>query len=138
GRRGLGRWLSSLLFVVFVTFAVGVQNYFFEQYNAYLNVDVSLFASNFVDSVVNQLFADLPNYLVAKLPVLLFAISVVWVGRRLVRPRRVPGRIASILAPLALIASFFIPTQHRHLQASTPDMFYLHAVGGSIRTQTSL
>src|SRR5690606_13104986 len=98
-RRGLGRWLSSLLFVVFVTFAVGGQNYFFEQYNAYLNVDVSLFASNFVDSVVNQLFADLPNYLVAKLPVLLFAISVVWVGRRLVRPRRVPGRIASILAP---------------------------------------
>ena len=137
-RRGLASWLAAVLFVSFVTFAVGGQSYFYEQYNAYLNVDVSLFASNFVDSVINQLFADLPNYLAAKLPVLVFAMVVVWVGRRFVRPRRLPGRIASLVAPLVLIATFFIPTQHRHLQASTPDMLYMHAVGGLLRTQAGL
>src|SRR5690606_10426875 len=111
-RRGLGAWTSAALFVFFITFAVGGQTYFFEQYNAYLNVDVSLFASNFADSVVNQLFADLPNYLAAKLPILLFSVFVVWAGRRLVRPRPWTGRVAACLAPLLVIASFFIPTQH--------------------------
>jgi len=134
-RRGVAPWIAAVLFVGFVTFAIGGQSYFYEQYNAYLNVDVSLFASNFVDSVINQLFADLPNYLAAKLPVFAFAVFVVWVARRWVRPRRLPGRIASILAPLVLIATFFIPTQHRHLQASTPDMLYMHAIGGLLRTQ---
>jgi glucan phosphoethanolaminetransferase (alkaline phosphatase superfamily) len=137
-RRGVGRWVAALLFVLFVTFAVGGQTYFYQQYNAYLNVDVSVFASNFMDSVVNQLVADLPNYLIAKLPVLAFAVVVVWVGRRLVRPRRKAGRIASGLAPALLVASFFIPTQHRHVQAATPDMLYMHAVGGLIRTQAGL
>lgn len=134
-RRGWGAWTSAALFVFFITFAVGGQTYFFEQYNAYLNVDVSLFASNFADSVVNQLFADLPNYVAAKLPILVFSVFVVWVGRRLVRPRPWKGRVAACLAPLLVIASFFIPTQHRHVQASTPDMLYMHAVGGLIRTQ---
>ncbi len=134
-RRGVGAWFAAALFVLFETFAVGGQTYFFEQYNAYLNVDVSLFASNFVDSVVNQLFADLPNYLAAKLPVMVFAVLVVWVGRRLVRPRRLPGRVATLLAPLLLISSFFVPTQHRHQQASMPDVLYLNAVGGLLLTQ---
>lgn len=137
-RRGVGGWVAAVLFIFFVTFAVGGQTYFFEQYNAYLNVDVSLFASNFYDSVVNQLFADLPNYLAAKLPILAFAIFVVWAGRRLVRPRRLSGRVASALAPVAVLASFFIPTQHRHVQAATPDMLYMQAVGGLIRTQAGL
>src|SRR5262249_37701020 len=46
------------------------------------------------------------------------------------------GAIASFaLAPVFLVASFFIPTQHRHIQAATPDVLYLEAVGGLIRTQ---
>ncbi len=134
-RRGVMRAPSAVAFVVFFTFAFGGQTYFYEQYNAYLNVDVSLFASNFMDSVVNQLFADLPNYLAAKLPALLLALAAVWVGRRVVRPRRRPGKIVGVLAPVLLVASFFIPTQHRHQQASMPDMLYMHAVGGLLRTQ---
>ena len=62
-RHGWGRWVAAVLFVVAATFTFGGQQYFFQQYNAYLNVDVSLFASNFMDSVVNQLFADIGNYL---------------------------------------------------------------------------
>ncbi len=134
-RRGVGRWISGGLFVVAASFAFGGQAYFYEQYNAYLNVDVSLFASNFMDSVVNQLFADAGNYLKAKAVPGAFALLLVVAGRRVLRPRPLRALVASILAPLGLLASFFIPTQHRHLQASLPDMLYLHAVGGLARTQ---
>ncbi len=134
-QRGVARAISGVLFAVFATFAIGGQIYFFEQYHAYLNVDVSVFASNFMDSVVNQLFADIGNYLRAKLPVLAVALGVLWLGRRAIRPRRLPGRVATVLAPLVLVATFFIPTQNRHLQASTPDVLYLNAVGGLLRTQ---
>ena len=137
-RTGAMRWVAAVLFVVAATFAFGGQQYFFEQYHAYLNVDVSLFASNFRDSVINQLFADIGNYLTAKTPPLLIAIALVWVGRKIVRPRRRPARVAGVLAPLLLVASFFVPTQHRHLQAATPDVLYLHAVGGLIRTQLGM
>ena len=134
-QRGFSRVVSAVLFVVYATFAVGGQTYFFQQYHAYLNVDVSVFATNFMDSVVNQLFADIGNYLRAKLPVLFFSLALVWIGRRVLRPRRRAARIVAWAAPLALAASFFIPTQHRHIQASTPDVLYLHAVGGLLRTQ---
>jgi len=134
-RRGWLRHLAAVLFVLMVTFAVGGQSYFYEQYHAYLNVDVSVFASNFMDSVVNQLLADIGNYLQAKLPPLLMAVFLVWLGRRVVRPARFPSRVVGPLAPALLVASFFIPTHHRSEQASTPDTLYLHAVGGLLRTQ---
>lgn len=134
-RSGWMRWVAAGLFVLAVTFSFGGQHYFFQQYNAYLNVDVSLFASNFMDSVVNQLFADIGTYARANLPPLVCAIALVWGARRVVRPRRLPVRIVGAVAPLALIAALFIPTQHRHVQAATPDVLYLHAVGGLLRTQ---
>lgn len=137
-RRGWLRNVNAFLFVIALTLAVGGQTYFFEQYNAYLNVDVSVFASNFKDSVVNQLWADIENYMSAKLLPLAVGLSLLWLGRRIILPRRLPARIAGVLAPLILVASFFIPTQHRHVQASTPDVLYLHAVGGLIRTQLGL
>jgi arylsulfatase A-like enzyme len=134
-RSGKARWVAAVLFVVAGTFAFGGQAYFYEQYNAYLNVDVSMFASNFMDSVVNQLFADIGNYLHAKLPPLVAAVLLVYAARRSIRPRRTAGVWAGRLAPVCLLASFFIPTQHRHQQAATPDMLYLHSVGGLVLTQ---
>lgn len=137
-RRGRSRWLSAALFVLGITFTVGGQRYFHDQYNAYLNVDVSVFATNFKDSIINQLFADIGNYLWAKTPPLLTALALVWVARHIIRPRRRAARIAGVLGPLFVVAAFFIPTQHRHVQASTPDVLYLNAVGGVIRTQVGL
>jgi glucan phosphoethanolaminetransferase (alkaline phosphatase superfamily) len=134
-RRGKLPWLSAVLFVFFTTFAIGGQSYFYDQYHAYLNVDVSLFAANFVDSVINQLFADIGNYVAAKAPPLLLSLLLVFLARRWLRPGRARARHAVWLAPLVLCGAFFIPTQHRHVQAATPDMLYLHAVGGLIRTQ---
>ncbi|MES1185946.1 MAG: sulfatase-like hydrolase/transferase [Myxococcales bacterium] len=134
-RRGWLRHVAAVLFVVMVTFTVGGQSYFFQQYNAYLNVDVSVFASNFMDSVLNQLLADWSNYLRAKLPPLGLALLLLWAARRVVRPSRRPALVVSPLAPLLLVGSFFIPTQHRSEQASTPDTLYLNAIGGLLRTQ---
>jgi phosphoglycerol transferase MdoB-like AlkP superfamily enzyme len=134
-QRGRGRIVASVLFATLGTFAIGGQTYFFQQYGAYLNTDVSIFATNFRESVVNQLFADFANYLRAKLPILALTLGLVWLGRRTLRPRRRPARVASVLAPLVLAASFAIPTQHRHVQASTPDVLYLNAIGGLLATQ---
>lgn len=137
-RSGFGRALSTTLLVLFATLSIGGQTYFYQQYHAYLNVDVSVFASNFMDSVVNQLFADIGNYLTTKLPVLAFVLLLLFAARRAIRPRRKSARVAAVLAPFALVGSFFVPTQHRHVQASLPDVLYLNAVGGLIRTQIGL
>jgi glucan phosphoethanolaminetransferase (alkaline phosphatase superfamily) len=137
-RSGWARWLAAALFVVGITFSFGGQAYFYSQYHAYLNVDVSVFASNFMDSVLNQLLADIGNYLRAKAPPLVAAILLLVLARKVIRPRRLPSIVACYLAPVLVIASFFIPTQHRHVQAATPDVLYLHAVGGLIRTQLGL
>lgn len=134
-RRGWLRHVAAVLFVIMVTFSIGGQTYFFQQYNAYLNVDVSIFASNFMDSVINQLAADLGNYLQAKLPPLCLALLLLWAARRSLRPSRLPALLLSPLAPLLLVATFFIPTQNRAEQASTPDTLYLNAIGGLLRTQ---
>ncbi len=134
-RSGAWRWVAGVLFVLGITFSFGGQEYFFEQYNAYLNVDVSVFASNLMDSVWNQLFADIGTYLRANLPPFVGALVLLWMARRWLRPRRRPARVMSVVAPLTLVAAFFIPTQHRELQACTPDILYLNAVGGLIRTQ---
>jgi glucan phosphoethanolaminetransferase (alkaline phosphatase superfamily) len=137
-RAGFGRTLPTVLLVVFATLAIGGQVYFYEQYHAYLNTDVSVFASNFMDSVVNQLFADVGNYAATKLPILLFVLVLVVAARRTIRPARKKARVFAVGAPLLLLGSFFVPTQHRHEQASLPDVLYLNAVGGLIKTQAGL
>ncbi len=126
------------LFVVELTAAIGGQHYFFEQYNAYLNTDVSEFASNFKDSIVNQLLADLANYLKVLLPIFVSAIGLLVLARRWVRPTRRQAKVTSVLGPALLLASLFCPTQHRQFQASTPDVLYFNAVGGLIRTNLGL
>ena len=137
-RRGALPWVAAALFVIGFTFAVGGQTYFFSQYNAYLNLDVSLFASNFKDSVVNQLLADFGNYLRAKLPPLCVALTLVWLSRRWLRAPQQRARVSGFLAPVMVLASFAIPTQHRHLQAAPPDVLYLNAVGGLLATEFGL
>ena len=137
-QRGAFRWLAAVLFVLAFTFAVGGQTYFYSQYNAYLNLDVSLFASNFKDSILNQLLADFGNYLRAKLPPLCIALTLLWLAGRWLRPARQRARLTRFLAPALLVASFAIPTQHRHLQAAPPDVLYLNALGGLLATELGL
>jgi glucan phosphoethanolaminetransferase (alkaline phosphatase superfamily) len=123
-----------VLFVLALTAAIGGQHYFFQQYNAYLNTDVSEFASNFKDSIVNQLLADLGNYMKVLLPILTASIGLIVAARRWVRLKRRQAQWVAILAPLLLVSSMFAPTQHRQFQACTPDILYFNAVGGVLRT----
>ena len=133
-RRSGFAWVLGALFAVAMTAAIGCQYYFFEQYNAYLNTDVSEFASNFKDSIVNQLVADLGNYMKVLLPIFLVSVGLLVLARHSVHLKRRQARAAAVLAPMLLVASMFAPTQHRQYQACTPDMLYFNAVGGVLRT----
>ena len=117
-RRERTSWLHRVLFVALATFAIGGQLYFFEQYNAYLNFDVSVFATDFSESVISQLSADLPNYLLALLVPLLGALCVLRLARQFLPATGWPSRVAAWISPPLLVGSFFTPTQHRHVQAS--------------------
>ncbi|MGC4064371.1 MAG: sulfatase-like hydrolase/transferase [Polyangiaceae bacterium] len=128
----------TALFVIHFTLALGGQTYFYGQYNAYLNEDVSVFASNLMDSVFNQLLADLANYLKANAPALVAAILIVFFARRVLRPRRLHHRVVSAVIPLTLIGVGMMPVKHRQVQAATPDVLYMNAVAGLVRTQLGL
>ncbi len=135
---GATAWLHRGLFVIAATLAFGGQQYFFDQYSAYLNFDVAVFATDLTESVWNQLTADIGNYVAALLPALLGASVLVWAAWRALRPTRLVAGIAAWVSPAVLCASFFVPTEYRHVQPSTPDILYLHAIGGVIQTQLGM
>ncbi|NUQ77381.1 MAG: sulfatase-like hydrolase/transferase [Polyangiaceae bacterium] len=133
-RRGPFRWIASLLFVLLAALAVGGQLYFHRQYSTYLNLDATLFGTSFSESLFSQLRADGKNFLTSVVPPILLATALVWVGRSIIRPRgsRV-SRFARYAAPIAVCAALVIPCSYRTVQASTPDVIYLHAVGGLLK-----
>ena len=137
-RRGVFAWVLCAVFAIALTASLGGQHYFFGQYNAYLNTDVSEFASNFKDSIVNQLMADLGNYIRVLLPMLIVSIGLLVSARYWVRLTQRQAQWTSVLAPVLLVAAMFGPTQHRQYQACTPDILYFNAVGGVLRTTLGL
>ncbi|HEX2878739.1 MAG TPA: sulfatase-like hydrolase/transferase [Polyangiaceae bacterium] len=137
-RSGRGRWIAAVAFITLLTFCFGGQRYFFEQYNVYLNAEAWAFAANFKASVLNQLLADRHNYLFAQVPALSAAVLLVWLGRRWVRPRRTPSRIAQRCWPVVLAFGLFTPVRDSHLQAAPPDVLCLTAVGELARSVVGL
>lgn len=134
-RRGVSARVAQLLFVFFFTITLGGQAYFFEQYNAYLNADVARFATDFTESVLNQLWADRGNYLSFKAPALLLAFLLVFIAKHVIRPGKVSSTWAGRVAPWLLLGSFFLPVSFKERQACSPDVLYLHAMGGMLSTQ---
>ncbi|EYF00742.1 Hypothetical protein CAP_0310 [Chondromyces apiculatus DSM 436] len=133
-RRRALRWAASALFVGFASLAVGGQLYFHRQYATYLNLDATLFGTSLAESLFSQLGADGKNFLQSMLLPALGASALLWMARRVVRPRRtVTSRIALVAAPVAAVAVFFVPCSYRKVQASTPDVIYFHAVGGLVK-----
>lgn len=138
-RRGALRWVSAALFVALATLSLGSQIYFQRFYSTYINLDALLFATSFSESVLGHMHADGTNILVAVVPPLAFALTLVWASRNVVRPRRTRKSTAlRILAPLVVIPAFAIPCSYRTVQASTPDVIYLHAMGGVIKQITGM
>jgi glucan phosphoethanolaminetransferase (alkaline phosphatase superfamily) len=133
-RRGILRWIASMLFVLLAALAVGGQLYFHRQYSTYLNLDATLFGTSLSESLFSQLRADAKNFLASILPPVLLATALVWLGRSLIRPGGTrASRITRYTAPIAVCAALVIPCSYRTVQASTPDVIYLHAVGGLIK-----
>lgn len=128
-------WIRRLgigVFVLVFTVALGSQSYFFAQHQSYINRDVSLFALDFVGSVLNQAAADVPGLLRAKLPFLLFAVALCVLARRVLHARELPARHATWLAPLGLLLACVLPLKDKRWQAATPDMLYLNAFGSFV------
>lgn len=133
-RRGALRWVAAAAFVALATVGVGSQVYFHRQYATYINLDATLFGASFGESLFSQLQADGGNFLQSMLPPALSAAALVWLGRRVVRPRRTArARLLRAAAPVMAVAVFLIPCSYRKVQASTPDVIYFHAVGGLVK-----
>lgn len=136
GRRSWAGNVLSVLFVVAFTAALGGQVYFFEQYHAYLTQDLTLFAANLTESVVNQLAADIGHYFATNVPFLVIAVTLVMACRSLFVNRGVhPRRRLVVLAPLVFIGCWFVPLKFRAPQAATPDTLYLNAMGAYVRSR---
>lgn len=131
-RRGGFRWVAATAFSLLAALSIGGQVYFHRQYATYLNLDATLFGASFRESIFSQFRADAAHFLVSVAPPFLTAMTLVWLGRRLVRPsrRRAPLSVAAVAA---VVAAFLIPCSYRTVQASTPDVIYFHAVGGLLR-----
>lgn len=129
-RRGASRWVAAVMLTLMLTISIGIQRYFHGQYAIYLNLDATLFGTNVMGSAVHQIIVDGSHFVRAMVPPLLFAIVAIWWGRRAIRPRRKTLWASRIVAPMAVVAVFFIPCSYQRLQASTPDVIYFHAMGG--------
>jgi glucan phosphoethanolaminetransferase (alkaline phosphatase superfamily) len=138
-RRGVFRWITATLFVLFATLSVGVQIYFHRQYSTYLNLDATLFGTSLSESLFGQLKADGKNLLISVVPPLVVAVALVWAGRAFLRPRRARWHgLTRALAIVGTVAVFLIPCSYRTVQASTPDVIYFHALGGLMKELTGV
>lgn len=137
-RRGLFRWVFALAFVFMATIVMGGQLYFHRQYATYINLDATLFGTSLSASLFGQLRADGQNFITSIVPPLILSVGLVLLGRRFIRPRPTVRRMAYFVAPLAVIGAFLIPCSYRTVQASTPDVIYLHAMGGLIQQLTGV
>ncbi|MBI4699933.1 MAG: sulfatase-like hydrolase/transferase [Deltaproteobacteria bacterium] len=136
-RRGLVRWLAAAALVLLATLAMGGQIYFYRQFSIYLNLDATLFGTSMSDSLFGQLGADSANFVWSVAPIAVAAVALVWLGRWLLRPGRTLGKVARWAIVPVLAATLLIPCSYRSLQASTPDVIYLHAIGGLARQLAS-
>ncbi|HRI63667.1 MAG TPA: sulfatase-like hydrolase/transferase [Polyangium sp.] len=138
-RRGVLRWISAALFVSLASVTLGCQIYFQRVYSTYVNLDALLFATTFSESMFGHLRADGLNFFSAVGPPLACSIALVWLSRRIVRLRQTSAtRVARFVAPLAIIGGLTIPCSYRTVQASTPDVIYLHAMGGVVKQITGI
>jgi len=132
------RWVYAGLFLTFFTLALGGQHYFFQQFHVYINRHVAQYATDFTESVLNQIKADLFNYLKFKLPALGVACGMLWLARFCATDRGPLAPRHHLPAVLACGLAFFVPNQSTQTQASMPDMLYVEAVGEMYKTQLGL
>lgn len=131
-RRALPRHLTALLALLLAALVIGGQSYAYGQYATYLNFDAARLGNAVKSSVLNQLAADAGNLVRYVLPPALAAALFVFASRRLTRPSRRLRRVALRALPVSLAAMLLLPCSFRRLQAATPDVLFLHALGRTI------
>jgi arylsulfatase A-like enzyme len=90
------------------------------------------------DSLWGQLDADKVHYLGSMAPVALAAVVLLWLARRELTASHRLTRRAALLSPFVLLAALLTPCSYRSIQGSTPDVIYLHAMGGLAKQLTGI
>lgn len=134
-RRGASRQVVAAVAVVAAALLFGGQRYFFLRYGTYLNRDAIFFGVSFGDTVKRLMAAEAAEFVRACVPVALAAGALVVVVRR---GAPLPARLLPIarwaVAP-ALLGALLLPWSFRGVQASPPDVIYLHALGGLLQAK---
>lgn len=133
-RRGAIRAVTAGIFVVLFTLAAGVEGAFHSLYNVYLALDGQIHSKSIPWSIVGALPLYRPSVIVNLAAALAFAVVLVFLGRRYIRPRRIPRVVMPIFVPVVLVAVTRIPVSYRvSLQSSLPDVIYFHSITGLVK-----
>lgn len=133
-RRGGIRAVTGLLFVALFTLAAGVEGAFHALYNVYLSLDSVIHSKSIPWSLVGTLPLSRPIVFANIAAASAFAVALVALGRRYIRPRRIPRIVMPIFVPAVLVAVTRVPVSYRvSLQSTLPDMIYFHAVTGLVK-----
>ncbi len=137
-RHGRVRHAMMLAAPLLAATIFGCQRYFYQQYGTYLNADAARFGASVGTSVLNQLYADGANFSRYLLPPALVATALVILGRRLTQHSSTVRSAAGWLFPITLAAALVLPCSHNRVQAASPDVIFLHAVGRAFASRTGL
>ncbi len=137
-RRGGFGAVARLVFVVTFTLSVGLSAGFYGLFGLYLGQDAQL-AMLSIPRVVTGAMPMTRLAVVVPL-VIAFGVALAFVrlARRFVRPRASLRRVAPALVAVALHAAFELPASYTRLQATTPDLIYLHGLGQGVREHLGL
>lgn len=128
-RRGWARHVATALAVFFAGFLIGGQHYVHDQYATYVNLDAARYGAAVESSVGNYLKADAFNFASHVVPPAVLALALILLARRFARPRRKHRTLGLMALPAVLVAVFVLPCPYQQVQAATPDVLLLHAVG---------
>lgn len=137
-RRGVVRWVGAVLFVALFTLTNGVQQAVHAIYRMYISIDGLQSTESIPDGLVASLSLGRPRVFLFFLLNGAVAIGLVALARRLVRPRRTPHVIATLLLPVPLVAATLVPVSYRQIQSSTPDSIYFHGVTSMVKERLGI
>src|SRR5262245_35006931 len=121
-RRGVVRAVAAGLFFVFFTLAAGIEGAFHAFYNIYLSMDGQIHSKSLPWSIVGTLPLYRPIVIAHIALAAGIALLLLRAGRRFVRPRLWPWRIAALIVPFGIFAVFRVPVSYRTLQSTPFDM----------------
>ena len=134
-RRGVVRYVFSVVFLVLFTLSSGVQAGFFSIYRTYDSAEADVYTHSFFWPVVGNLpFGRVMIWVHFGVAIVIGGM-VLFLSRAYVRPRRLALFVVLPFALAALVAIRFVKSSYRPTQASTSDVLYFHAVVASYEEQ---